>query len=66
MKFDFKIALVKKFGSQVRAARDLEICESRLSYLVNEHREPTPDEREMLRAALGVDYFADPETKPAA
>ena len=63
MKFDLKIGLVKRFGSQVRAARQLEICESRLSCIVNEHREPTPAERQRLAAALGVDYFND-ESQP--
>ena len=66
MKFDLKIALVKKFGSQIRAARDLAICESRLSYLVNEHRSPSEQERETLRVALGADYFTEEPQGPRA
>ena len=66
MNFDLKIALVKQFGSQVRAARALEIAESRLSHLVNGHREPKPEEREILKAKLGADYFDEPEGPRAA
>jgi hypothetical protein len=66
MNFDLKIALVKRFGSQVRAARALEICESRLSNLINGHRTPKAEEREILKAALGADYFEEPEGPRAA
>jgi hypothetical protein len=58
MNFDLKIALLQKFGSQIVGARRLEMAESRLSYLVRGHKEPSAKEREKLRQALGKDYFS--------
>jgi plasmid maintenance system antidote protein VapI len=54
---ELKIALIRRFGSQIRAAKPLQIDESRLSRLVNGHRDPTGDERKRLTVALGADYF---------
>lgn len=58
MNVELKIALIRKFGSQVVGARRLEMCESKLSYLVRGHRQPSPEERQKLTRALGKDYFA--------
>jgi hypothetical protein len=58
MNFDLKIALLQKFGSQIVGVRRLEMAESRLSYLVRGHKEPSAKEREKLRQALGKDYFS--------
>ena len=58
MNIELRIALIRRFGSQVRAAKPLGIDEPRLSRLVNGHREPTAKERKRLTAALGADYFA--------
>ena len=66
MNFELKIALIRKFGSQIVGARHLEMCESRLSYLVRGHKEPTAEEREKLRLALGKDYFAAEQGPQAA
>jgi len=55
---ELKIALIRRFGSQVRAAKPLKIDEPRLSKLVNGHRDPTAEERRRLTVALGTDYFA--------
>ena len=45
MNFDLKIALLKNFGSQVMAARQMGIRESRLSYIIHGHVLPTERER---------------------
>jgi transcriptional regulator with XRE-family HTH domain len=58
MNFELKFACLKGFGSQTEAAKRLRIDEARLSRLINEHREPTADERRRFAAVLGVDYFA--------
>ena len=58
MNIELKIALIRRFGSQIRAAKPLNIDEPRLSRLVNGHRDPTAEERRRLSVALGVDYFA--------
>ncbi len=58
MNLDLRIAIIRNFGSQIRAAKPLRIPESRLSRLVNGHIEPTPEERKRLIRAFGADYFA--------
>ena len=59
MNWDLKIAFIKTFGSQIRAARRLKIRENRLSHFVQGHSEPNERERKLLEKALGHDYFAD-------
>ena len=67
MNIELKIALIRRFGSQIRAAKPLRIDESKLSRIVQGHREPTPEERERLREVLGVDCFSgEPEGPRAA
>ena len=51
--WELRIAIVRKFFSQVAAARELGIRESRLSYLLHGHAQPTRMERELLAKALG-------------
>ncbi len=51
--WNLKSALVERFGSQVEAAREMEIRENRLSYIVRGHTEPSEREREALEEALG-------------
>jgi hypothetical protein len=58
MNFDLKFALIRQFGSQVKATKVLDIDESRLSRLVQGHLEPTAEERARFAARLGCDYFA--------
>jgi len=48
-----KIAVIEKFGSQIVAARRLKIREARLSYLVQGHADPSPEELAILRKSLG-------------
>ena len=48
-----KSALVRRFGSQIEAARELGIRESRLSYLVRGHAKPSERERKALNRVLG-------------
>jgi hypothetical protein len=51
---ELKIELIRRFGSQVVAARQLGIRESKLSYIVREHAEPSAKEREALERVLGA------------
>jgi hypothetical protein len=55
---DFKIALIRNFGSQTVASRRLKIQEAKLSHFVQGHDEPNERERKLLEKALGQDYFA--------
>jgi len=65
--WDLKLAIAKKFGSQVVGARALCIRESKLSYLVNGHAQPTRSERRVLAKALGGELvdrtFPSPQPK---
>jgi ribosome-binding protein aMBF1 (putative translation factor) len=56
MNWDLKLALVKKFGSQIKAARKLGIRESRLSYIVRGHVKPSKSEHRSLAKALGWEF----------
>jgi len=51
--WDLKALLVERFGSQVEAAKAIGIRESRLSYIIRGHAEPTERERKALEHALG-------------
>jgi len=51
--WDLKSSLVERFGSQVKAARQIGIRENRLSYIVRGHVQPTDRERQALEQALG-------------
>ena len=53
IKWGLKSALVSLYGSQVIASRELEIRESKLSYIVRGHAEPSDRERKALEDALG-------------
>ena len=64
MNLELRIALIRRFGSQIRAPKPLKIEESRLSKIVNGHREPTAEERKRLTVELGADYF-EPEAEGA-
>lgn len=70
MNLEFKIALIRRYGSQIRAVKPLRIEESRLSRIIQGHREPTAEERRRFVAALGADYFVSDgeqsEPRPAA
>ena len=48
-----KAELIKRFGTQVEAAKQMGIRENRLSYLVRGHVEPSEKERQALVKALG-------------
>ncbi len=49
----FRVAVVEVFGTQIQASRRLGIRESRLSYLMNGHVDPSEKEVEILEAAFG-------------
>jgi len=51
--WNLRIELVKRFGSQVEAARRLGIREAKLSYIINRHAQPSKREREALENAVG-------------
>ena len=55
--WELKSALVKRFGTQVEAARQLKIRESRLSYIIRGHAEPTELEQKTMEDVLGLDVF---------
>jgi hypothetical protein len=57
MNLELRVAFIRYAGSQVAAAKKLKIREARLSYLVRGHAEPNPRERDILKKALGADYF---------
>ena len=52
-----KSALVKRFGTQVEAARHLKIREARLSYIIRGHAEATELEQKTMEDVLGLDVF---------
>jgi len=58
MNIELRIAIIRRYGSQIRATKPLKVDEARLSRLVNGHREPTAEERARFTTALGCDYFA--------
>jgi hypothetical protein len=57
MNIDLKVGLIRRYGSQIVASKKLGIGNSKLSYLVRGHAEPTQHERDVLKEALGADYF---------
>jgi hypothetical protein len=59
MNFELKVKLLKRFGSQIVAARHLKISESRLSHLVRGHSQPTEQERKALTKAFGRDSVSE-------
>jgi hypothetical protein len=66
MNIELKVELIRRFGSQVVAARQMGIREAKLSYFVRDHSEPNDREREILKKALGADYFSKKEDGPEA
>jgi len=48
-----KGAIIGEFGSQIRAAHVIGIHPSRLSLIIQQHVEPSPDEIKLLRKSLG-------------
>ena len=54
MNLTLKAELIRRYGSQVEAAKALKISESRLSYLVREHITASPCVRAKLAEAFGV------------
>jgi hypothetical protein len=54
MNLELKVELIRRFGSQLVAARQLGIRESKLSYIVREHAEPSAKEREAFERVLGA------------
>jgi len=70
---DLKIAIMRRWGTQLRASRALDIPESKISYFINGLKLPNPREREILNRELGAElveklFTEDPDlvTKPAA
>ena len=53
LNLELKIALIRRFGSQVEASQQLGIRESKLSYIIRGHVQPTEREREALEGKLG-------------
>ena len=57
-RFALKWILLEKFGSQVLASRKLGIRESRLSYLVRGHADPSDGEIKVFERILGRNVVA--------
>jgi plasmid maintenance system antidote protein VapI len=53
MNLNLKAELIRRFGSQVEAAKALGFRENRISRIVRGHSPPTPRERQALEEALG-------------
>jgi hypothetical protein len=67
MNVELRVAIVRTFGSQIVASKRLKIREGKMSHFVQGHEEPTPREREILKKALGADFFEQPtDETPAA
>ena len=67
MNVELRIAIIRTFGTQIAASKRLKIREDKMSHFVQEHEQPNPREREILRKALGTDFFQQPgDSKPAA
>jgi hypothetical protein len=62
---DLRIAIVRNFGTQIVASRRLKIQQSKLSHFVRGHSEPNEREREVLKKALGADFFSREGDAPA-
>ena len=57
LNIELKIALIRRFGSQVNAGDELGLVESLVSKLVRGRRDPTPKQRTLFKNVLGKDYF---------
>jgi len=53
--WELKSALIERFGSQIEAAKQLGIRESKLSYIVRRHAAPSEQEQAALEKGLGRD-----------
>jgi len=54
MNLKLKAELIRRYGSQVEAAKALDISESRLSYIIRGHISASTHVRAKLAEALGV------------
>jgi ribosome-binding protein aMBF1 (putative translation factor) len=54
MNLELKIELIRRFGSQIVAAKRLGIRESKLSHIVRGHEAPSEKERETLERTFGL------------
>jgi plasmid maintenance system antidote protein VapI len=50
---NLKAELIKRFGSQIEAAKAIGIRENRLSYIIRGHVQPSDAERKSLEHAFG-------------
>jgi ribosome-binding protein aMBF1 (putative translation factor) len=53
MNLELKIELIRRFGSQIAAAKKLGIRGSKLSHIVRGHEDPSEKEREVLERTFG-------------
>ena len=54
MNFELKLAILKSGMKQIVLAREIDIPESRMSKIVNEHIRPTLGEQRMIAEKLNV------------
>ena len=64
--FELKAAIIRRYGSQIVAARELGISTTHLSHLVQGHDVPRPGEEEILRQKLGFKFKKRPRAKVSA
>ncbi len=57
LNWPLKQALIEKFGTQIRASREMGIKEGRLSYIIRGHVQPSERERRALENALSKSVF---------
>jgi hypothetical protein len=62
MNLALKAAIVRKFGSQIRASQQIQISETKLSHFIQGHRTPSLEERAYLRWVLGAECFSEQES----
>ena len=66
MLFELRIEIVKKFRTQINAAREMKIGESRLSHIIRGHHTPSARERRALEKALGSNRVCKILNEPRA
>ena len=65
IRWPLKIKIIEVFGSQIKGAHAFDMGESRLSYIIQGHVEPRPEEKEIFRRELGYDFDAPDSPKAA-
>ena len=65
IRWPLKIKIIEVFGSQIKGAHAFDMGESRLSYIIQGHVEPRPEEKEMFLRELDYDFDENEGPKAA-